>query len=234
MAPSRDSTRRRALVLRHHLEDDAGLVGRALIDRGFEIETVLVDATHPAPDELVADLLVVLGSSASAHDSSVREAWLDREMDVLARAGERGTPIFGICFGAQVLCTMFGGVVEPAPIPEVGWFTVDVATSAPLSAGPWFEYHYDRCVLPERAVTWATTRDAVQAFTIGRHVGVQFHPEIDGEQLARWFDSQHGASRAYSDDERALLEETRAQTPAATQRTAELVDVVLAHAFAAV
>lgn len=221
-------------MVRHHLEDDAGLVGLALVDRGFDVETVLVDASHPAPTDFVADLIVVLGSNASVYDAAVRAAWLDAEMDSLARADGRGTPIFGICFGAQILADLCGGRVERAPAGEIGWYDVDVAADAPVGAGPWFEYHHDRCVLPAQARVWATTRDAVQVFTIGRHVGVQFHPEIDGDQLSRWFDSEHGSSRAYSDDQHALLARTRAETPGATRRTAELVDTVLAHTFSPV
>jgi len=60
-------------------------------------------------------------------------------------------------------------------------------TDTEISTGPWFEYHFDHCVLPDSATIVAANPRAVQAFTIGRNVGVQFHPEVDASQLSDWF-----------------------------------------------
>lgn len=222
---------KQALVIRHHIEDDVGLIGMGFRRRGYDLETVMADAEHPAADIGEVDAVVVLGSNQSVYDPAVRTKWLNRELDALARAHDRGVPILGICFGAQILSELFGGSVERSPQPEIGWFEIEVVGDAPLSPGPWLEYHADRCVLPEGATLWARTDVAPQAFTIGRHLGVQFHPEVDHAQLARWFDSQHGESRAYSDDETAFLSETLRQEPGATERADALVEAFLAHAL---
>ncbi len=218
------------MVIRHHEEDDAGLIGAALTRRGFELSTVMINATTPVPRELLADLVVILGSNESVYDTRVRAHWLDDEISALRRVDESGTPIFGICFGAQVLCSMFGGSVERARSEEIGWTTIDVTPNSGLSLGPWFEYHHDHCILPKEAEIWATTDVCVQAFILGRHVGVQFHPELDAEQLGRWFDSENGAPRAHSPRQRELLAETAELETAASQRADELVDLVLKHA----
>jgi GMP synthase-like glutamine amidotransferase len=221
---------RTALVLRHHDTDDAGLVGEALTARGVSIETVMVDAGHPAPPPDGHDAVIVLGSNSSVYDDSVRRAWLDQELDALARCDREGVAIFGICFGAQALCQVAGGTVERAPRGEIGWFDIDVAPGVEIPAGPWFEYHNDRCLLPASCRVLATTDHAVQVFTLERHLGVQFHPEIDDAQLERWLLSDRDEPRAHTDHESELLAETRRQTPGARQRTAELVDFFLAHA----
>lgn len=218
-------------MLRHHVEDDAGLIGRALVDRGYELTTVMIDDNHAAPTEFDADVVVVLGSNCSVYDDAVRTRWLDGEFEFLRTVDRAGVPIFGICFGAQVLCAIFGGEVRKAEIGEIGWTQIDVSRTFKLGAGPWFEYHGDCCILSERAQVWATTPHAVQAFSIGRHVGVQFHPEVDGEQLARWFASTSPEPRAHNEHETALLEETRRQTPDAIVRARDLVDLFLSHAF---
>ena len=72
---------------------------------------------------------------------------------------------------------------------EIGWFTVDSADEDAVPAGPWLEFHEDRCLLPAGATVLARNEAAVQAFRIGRHFAVQFHPEVDGPQLKRWLDS---------------------------------------------
>ncbi len=218
----------RALILRHHDEDRPGLVGDALESRGFEITVALLDAQSPTPTLENVDLLVILGSKHAVYDADVEAAWFGRELALIADADQRGVAIFGICFGAQALCRYFGGEVRRAKDAEIGWFTIDAESGSPISSGPWFEYHFDECVLPDAATIWATSPRAVQAFAIGRHVGVQFHPELDAAQLAEWFDAGDDV-RDLGLNPEALLEETRRETPAARLRSAALVDVVLTH-----
>ena len=62
-----------------------------------------------------------------------------------------------------------------------------------------------------RAPSSSATTCCVQAFRVGRHLGVQFHPELDARQLSRWFDA--GADRVAVETgamPSALLAETRA------------------------
>ncbi len=220
---------RRALVLRHHDEDDAGLIGRAFEARGYALTTLKVDDAHAAPAVLDDDVevIIVLGSTGAVYDPELRERWLDGEIELLGAADRAGVAILGICFGAQILCHLFGGDVRRAERAEIGWTVIDVVPGVALSSGPWFEYHGDRCELPPGATVWATTPHAVQAFWLGRHFGVQFHPEVDDVQLARWFSSDDGGPRAHEGRETQLLDETRRETPAATLRARELVDTFL-------
>ena len=69
----------------------------------------------------------------------------------------------------------------------------------------------------------------MQAFSVGRNVGVQFHPEIDHEQLRDWFASDAETARELGVDVEALIVRTRIETPAARGRAADLVDLFLAH-----
>lgn len=217
----------RTLVLRHHFEDSPGLIGEAFEARGHEIDLVMMNEQSATPSLEGYDAMVILGSKCAVYDHEVETAWFHRELALIAEADERSLPILGICFGAQALCRHFGGVVSRATDGEIGWFDIDVAEGVELSAGPWFEFHFDACALPDAAELWATSPRAVQAFAVGPHVGVQFHPEIDEAQLKEWLASDEEEARQLGLDVEALLEETARETPAARVRAQELVDLFL-------
>lgn len=220
---------KRALVIRHHLEDSPGLIGEAFEARGFEIDVAMLDESHPTPSLEGYGVVVILGSKCAVYDHEVEAAWFGRELALIDDADRRGLPILGICFGAQALCRFFGGEVRRAADGEVGWFDVDVVADVGLPTGPWFEFHFDHCSLPERAELWATSPRAVQAFALGRHVGVQFHPEIDVAQLKEWLSADEEETRDLGLDLTALLEQTERETPAARQRAQVLVDLFLSR-----
>ncbi len=186
-----------------------------------------MNADNASPSLDGYDVFVILGSYSAVYDKEVEQAWFGRELELIADAQRRDLPIFGICFGAQALCLFYGGVVERSNEPEIGWYEVDERNDSGVAKGPWFQYHFDHCVLPERAELWASTPRAVQAFRVGRNVGVQFHPEIDHDQLRAWFASGDESARQLGIDVEALIEQTRLETPAARGRALDLVDLFL-------
>lgn len=217
----------RALALRHHLEDSPGLVGEAFEARGYEIDLVMMDETSTTPSLDGYDVMVILGSKCAVYDLEVEATWFKEELALIGKADQRSLPILGICFGAQALCRYYGGEVSRAPDGEIGWFEIDVVADVELPRGPWFEFHFDHCTLPESAELWATSPRAVQAFSIGQNVGVQFHPEIDEAQLKEWLVTDEEETRELGLDREALLSETARETPAARVRAQELVDLFL-------
>jgi GMP synthase-like glutamine amidotransferase len=217
------------LFIRHHLEDNPGLIGEAFGARGFVCDVVMMEASAPTPSLEGYDYLVILGSKESVYDDEVEASWFGRELALMGEAARRRIPILGICFGAQALCRFHGGRVELSDTPEIGWYEVQAHNGAAISTGPWFEFHYDRCILPPDAQLWASSRDAVQAFSVGVNIGVQFHPEVDEDQLRDWFEAdkdEHPRQFVTRDE---LLVQTALETPAARVRALELVDVFLAH-----
>lgn len=195
-------------VWRHHDTDHPGLIGDAFTARGFELDVELLDALNPPTPLDGVDVLLILGSSSSVYDPAAQQAWLANEMTVLGEAIEQGIPVFGICFGSQMLCQHFGGHVERAREGEVGWFEIEPIDGTGISSGPWFQYHFDHCVLPASATVVATNPQAVQAFTLGRNVGVQFHPEVDASQLTDWFLDDEAARNGTIDAASHIAEAT--------------------------
>jgi GMP synthase-like glutamine amidotransferase len=212
------------VIVRHHEEDAAGFIGAAFEARGAELRVHLFPKDGPLPALAGIDHVVVLGSVFSVNDASPARAWIADELAWLRQAEEAGVPVLGICFGAQALCAASGGRVEAAPRQEIGWTLVDSLDQELIPAGPWFEFHGDRCLPPQEAKLLAGNDLGPQAFCIGRHLAVQFHPEVDGTQLRLWLEAggRDEAERAGLDPDK-LVAETIAQEPAARERADRLV-----------
>jgi GMP synthase-like glutamine amidotransferase len=215
----------RVIVVRHHEEDSPGFIAEAFEAHGAELSTHLFPHDGPLPALEGVDHVVVLGAIPSVNDDL---PWIAEELAWLRRADAAGVPVLGICFGAQALCVASGGKVETAPRQEIGWFAVDTVAPELVPAGPWLEFHRDLCLPPAAARVLAATDLCVQAFAIGRHLGVQFHPEVDGPQLRRWLDAGADAEvvrQGLDPDEfaaRTVAEETAARSRAATLVAAAL------------
>lgn len=136
------------------------------------------------PDGIAAyDQVVTLGSTCAADDDSV--AWQSVEQAALRAAVEADVPILGICFGGQSLARALGGSVRRAARPEIGWVSIG-AVDAALDDGPWMAWHGDEILPPAGASVLARNASGVQAFRLGPHVGLQFHPEVDEAIVATW------------------------------------------------
>lgn len=219
----------RALVVQIHAQDHAGLIGEALEARGYTLDTWFWPERYRDASLDGVDVVVLLGSTSGVYDVIDDGDWFDAEVALVREADRRGIGVLGICFGAQTLCHVFGGRVVPGAVPEIGWRRVLPRPGSPLGAGPWFEYHFDYCEVPDDVEVWAESEYCVQAFARGAHVGVQFHPEIDGAQLADWITAGDGDLRDLGVNETDLLEETRREEPDARRRADELVALFLAR-----
>ena len=213
--------RMRVLVIRHHDIDSAGFIAEAYEARGAELSVHLFPDDGPLPALDRVDHVVVLGAVSSVND---HDPWITAELAWLRAADQAGVPVLGICFGAQALCAALGGRVEAMERREIGWIMADSPDPDVIPAGPWLEFHNDRCLLPAAATVLARNDVAVQAFRIGRHLAVQFHPEVDGPQLKRWLDA-HTDSDATSlgIDPDQFLADTIREEPAARERAGLLV-----------
>ncbi|MEE4025403.1 type 1 glutamine amidotransferase [Gordonia sp. PKS22-38] len=179
----------RALTLVHNVlpEYRRAIVGSllpAMERRGMEVEIVAADEAEsfPSPDDV--DLVVVTGSADSVHDESL--AWIDKERQYLREVMAADVPIYGICFGGQILASALGGTVRPSERPEHGFIPVETTRPDLVAEGPWMEYHYDVLDVPEHVEVIARNDAGVQAFVSGPHLGVQFHPEISSECFVAW------------------------------------------------
>jgi len=180
----------RALVVEHDPLSTPERVGAHLETRGVKLEPFVVvhdvanpDVTAVFPDD-GHDLVVLMGAPWSVYDANI-QGWLRPELDLVRSHLARGTPILGICFGAQTLSAALGGTVSRSMSPEYGWVSVDSMVDE-IADGPWFQFHHDEFTLPEGATELARNRAGLQAFRIGRSLAVQFHPEMTRDLIASW------------------------------------------------
>ncbi|MEU5849757.1 type 1 glutamine amidotransferase [Saccharopolyspora shandongensis] len=174
-----DPARSTVLVLQHQPDAGPGNLAFWLDDNGYEWTLVDVPRGLPTPKRYQA--LVVLGSRESAFDASI--SWISAERTFVAECAAAGTPVLGLCFGAQLLAMALGGQVHRMVQPERGWTRVE---GQPPFGGPWFAWHQDEIKAPPGSNEVARTDRCLHAFTSGRHLGVQYHPEVTPDQIADW------------------------------------------------
>ena len=181
------------------------------------------------------DAYMVFGGAMHA-DQDHLHPWLAEEVEWLQGLIERGTPVLGVCLGAQLIARaagarvwrMEGGAIEGGP--EIGWYDVErVAPDPVLDVLPQrfeaFEWHHYTYAVPDGAVETARSERATQAFRLGDACwAVQFHPEVTHEQVLSWIDDP--------DDVPPDPEALRAETAAKIARWNQL-GLALCNAFVA-
>lgn len=227
----------RALFLQHDHLSPPGPVAERFAARGYAVDEAVVVAPEDFhqpnqpfdfPDPRGYDALVVMGAPWGAWDDDTIGTWLLPELEWLREADELNVPVFGICFGGQLLARAHGGSVARAPRPQIGWTPVWTQEPELVGPGPWFEWHYDRWQVPPDARELARDALASQAFVLRRNLAVQFHPELTAAGLRGWFDNGgRDAVVADGQDPQVLYQHTLAEGQAAADRAHALVDAFL-------
>jgi GMP synthase-like glutamine amidotransferase len=215
-----------ALVLEHEADAPAALLADWAADRDLPIEVIAAGA--PIPDPVERPFLVSLGSEASAFDADV--PWLAHERGALDRALEHDVPTLGICFGAQHLARALGGTVAAAPRPEVGWLDIETLAPEVVPPGPWLQWHRDAFTVPPGAELLARSPVGPQAFRLGPHLGVQFHPEVTPQVVADWVAGYPASIERAGTTPGAVLADSDAHAAGARRRAWALFDAFLAGA----
>jgi GMP synthase-like glutamine amidotransferase len=218
----------RGLVLQTQDTAPPGLLAAWADGRRVPLDVVRVDRAARLPDPASYSFAVALGSDASL--AARRRGWVGAEVDWLRDAERAGVPVLGICFGAQALAVAHGGQVTRLARPEIGWLELDTADDLTVPAGPWLAWHEDAITLPPFGYELARNDAGLQAFSVGRHLAVQFHPEVTPAIAGAWADDDARLLSAAGLDRDALEAETRENATAAAVAAHRLFDRFAARA----
>lgn len=148
--------------------------------------------------------VIITGSAAMV---TQRLAWSERTASWLKDAAEAGLPLFGICYGHQLLAHALGGEVGDNPGGrEMGTVELTLTHDAPqdrLFDGlpgrfPAQATHLQTVLKPPpgAVVLAASALDDCQAFRWGECAwGVQFHPEFSARHMRGYVKARQGALR---------------------------------------
>lgn len=206
-------------------QDDAGpgVFADAVREAGHEIVEWRPFA-EPVPELDGCGATMVFGGAMHA-DQEDRHPWLRDEKGLLRSLAERGTPVLGVCLGAQLLADGTGGSAERASRPEIGWHEVELTGDADGDPviGPLprrfeaFQWHSYLATPPRDSSVLALSPVCIEAYRIGDLAwGIQFHAEVSEAIATAWiekYDNDEDAARL-GIDPGPLLAETRTKIEA--------------------
>ena len=130
------------------------------------------------------DAVMIFGGEANVDDPY---GWLVKEKELIRGWLERGTPLLGVCLGAQLIAEVAGADVKRLPEPEVGWHQVRGSSDlfpGSFLAFEWHRYGFDQ---PPPGATELARNDAgCQAFQLAGALAIQFHAEVDEPTVNGW------------------------------------------------
>ncbi|MEW2448270.1 type 1 glutamine amidotransferase [Streptomyces parvulus] len=213
----------RVLVVQNHAGGGPGRFGDWLAAEGLSLDVVHAYAGAPLPRRAGHAGVVVLGGGFLPDDDE-RAPWLAPTRALVADAVERGTAVFGICLGGQLLARVADGTVRgDHGEPEYG--STPLSLRAEAGDDPLFrrlpsrvtavEHHKDAVTALPPGAAWLmeSERCPYQAFRVGgRAWGVQFHPEAGADRVRGW---DAGRMRARGLDPTELTRRAERDEPAA-------------------
>lgn len=195
----------------HWIRVAAGLHGR-------EVHSCRVVDGEPLPDARDFVGVLITGSGAMVTE---RAEWSERSAGWLRDAAHAGKPLFGICYGHQLLAHALGGAVDYNPRGrEMGTVLVHLHADAqadtlfgglPLQIDAQTTHLQSVLAAPPTAKVLArSAKDDCQAFRWNESVwGVQFHPEFSSQMMRSYIAARSDALAKEGTCHHSLLKSVR-------------------------
>ncbi len=164
-------------IIKNAKFEDPGTISEWVELRGHEL-TIYEAYLNELPELGTFDFLIILGSPNSVNDDL---PWISEEKRMVKCAIEKGTFVFGICFGAQLIASILGAEIYPSEHKEIGWHPIKCAHNFLQQEITVFHWHGETFSLPKGSDLLASSVVCeTQAFAFSDSVlGLQFHLEMN-------------------------------------------------------
>jgi GMP synthase-like glutamine amidotransferase len=180
-------------IFRHSPTEGPGYFAIALERRGLPWRLVRIDAGEPIPsDPRQFSGIAFMGGPMSVNDPL---GWIAPVLQLIRAAVREDVPVIGHCLGGQLMALALGGQVTRSPIKEIGWGEVTIADSdearawfgSDVRAFASFHWHGETFSVPSGGkLLLSSPYCSNQAFTLGKHLGMQCHIEMTAELIESW------------------------------------------------
>ncbi|GAV19478.1 GMP synthase (glutamine-hydrolysing) [Mariprofundus micogutta] len=188
------------LILQHLDIEPPALIGESIEAVGHHLTTLNLDQGDALPaSDSDYDGLIIMGGPQSANDNS---DYIRAELNWINTAISKGTPLLGICLGAQIIAKAAGAEVVDSPVRELGWFPVyhtNEGENDPLfkempDGMAVFQWHGETFSFTDEMTPVVTHPEVpAQAFRLNKaQYGLQFHVEVTEAIIETWI--AHGES----------------------------------------
>jgi len=192
-------------IFRHARSEGPGYFATYLERRNLALKLIALDSGEPAPrDARVFSGLVFMGGPMSVNDDL---PWIPPVLELIRDAVRNDMPVLGHCLGGQLISKALGGQVGPNPVKEIGWGELRIADNSVARA--WFgdiegfesfHWHGETFSIPPGGTRLASSEHCLnQAFSVGKHLGLQCHVEMTPEMIRTWCESGREEIEAAAD-----------------------------------
>ncbi len=183
-------------IIQHKADDAPAYFTEHLAQKNIPWKIFHMHLGELPPDDIsYYSGLCVLGGTPSANDPL---PYMPRLYALLRDAIAQDIPVIGHCLGGQMLAIALGGTVQASPQPEIGWMHIlpeqnDEALRWFGTLQPFhlFHWHVESFSIPAGATLLATTPGCPnQAYSYGKHIGMQFHCEVSRQKILDWLSAE--------------------------------------------
>ena len=185
-------------------------ISPAFFDTKFEIFDIAAGMDQ-VPSMRNFDALIVSGSERSVYDEI---SWHADVSHALYESREMGKPIFGICFGHQIMASTFGGEVRRSTGDDFIGIEKFVQTDGHTFNR--FVWHHDQVTRPPKCATLVASSDYCPFASLEYDFpafSVKYHPEFEKKYFEKLLLAGDGIFLSSKQTQQALKEISKDNVP---------------------